>query len=106
TEATYHRLATIIDLIPSRGDLTCIVGGGIQRSPQALQRLADVTGQTLIACEEAETSLRGAAVFALERLEREPETLDGQRIRPRARWAAAYAEERKRLADLERTLHG
>lgn len=106
TEATYHRLATIIDLIPSRGDLTCIVGGGIQRSRQALQRLADVTGQTLIACEEAETSLRGAAVFALERLEREPETLDGQRIRPRARWAAAYADERTRLADLERTLHG
>jgi gluconokinase len=106
TEATYHRLATIIELIPQKQALTCIVGGGIQRSKQALQRLADVTGQTLVACDEAETSLRGAAVLALERLGAKPAAIGGRTVKPRARWAAAFADERKKLVQLERTLHG
>jgi len=107
TEATYHRLAIIIERIP--GDtrrLRFLVGGGIQKSPSAFQRLADVTGRTLVACDEPETSLRGAAVLALEHLGRRPAAIGGRVVRPRARWAKAYANERKRLADLERALYG
>ena len=106
TEATYHRLATIIERIP--GDtrrLRFLVGGGIQKSPSAFQRLADVTGRTLVACDEPETSLRGAAVLAIERLGGKPAAIGGTVMRPRARWAKAYAHERKRLAELERALY-
>jgi gluconokinase len=106
TEATYQRLATILARIP--GDtrrLRVVVGGGIQKSPSAFQRLADVTGRTLVACDDPETSLRGAAVFALEGLGLAPAAIGGRTVRPRARWAAAYAAQRIRLAQLEATLH-
>ncbi len=105
TEATYHRLATIIERIP--GDtkhLRFIVGGGIQKSPVSFQRLADVTGRTLIACDEPETSLRGAAIFALESLGLKPAAIGGRTVKPRPRHAAAYAAERQRLAKLESLL--
>jgi len=105
TEATYQRLATIIALIPGQGTLTCLVGGGIQRSPQALQRLADVIGLPLIACDEAETSLRGAAVLAIERLGQTPALMGGRTVRPGKAESAAYAEQRRSLANLETTLH-
>ena len=107
TEATYHRLATIIERIP--GDtrrLRFLVGGGIQQSPSAFQRLADVIGRTLVACDEPETSLRGAAVLAIERLGKRPAAIGGTVVRPRARWAKAYALERTRLAQLEDALYG
>ena len=107
TEATYHRLATIVERIP--GDtrrLRFLVGGGIQKSPSAFQRLADVTGRTLVACDEPETSLRGAAVLAIERLGKRPAAIGGTVVRPRARWAKAYAVERTRLAEWERALYG
>lgn len=105
TEATYHRLATIIERLP--GDTTALrflVGGGIQKSAVAFQRLADVTGRTLVACDEAETSLRGAAVFALEGLGLTATDIGGRTVKPRPRHAATYAAERQRLARLEALL--
>ena len=101
TEATFHRLATIAERVPGRGALTAIVGGGLQKSPASMQRLANVLGLPLIACEEAETSLRGAAVFALEKLGRTPATLGGRRIVPDAALAKRFKTERRRLATLE-----
>ncbi len=104
TEASYQRLATIIELVIGRGPAPrFIVGGGIQRSPASLQRLADVLGHPLTALDEAEASLRGAAVFALEKLGRASRlgTVTGRTVRPRAILAARYAEQRRRLAGLE-----
>lgn len=105
TEATYHRLAGIVDQLPGGRSLRFVVGGGIQRSPQALQRLADVLGRRLIATDEPELSLRGAAVLALERLDAPPAPPAGAReVRPRREPMRAYARERKSLAALERRL--
>jgi gluconokinase len=104
TEASYHRLATIIELVIGRGPAPrFIVGGGIQRSPSSLQRLADVLGHPLTALDEPEASLRGAAVFALEKLGRGGRLgrVSGRTVRPRAGLAARYAAERRQLGRLE-----
>jgi gluconokinase len=106
TEASFHRLATIVEMLPASRGLRFVVGGGIQRSPAGLQRLADVLGRPLIASQERELSLRGAAVFALERLGLAPDAdIAGRPVRPRAAIARAYARERGRLHELERTLY-
>jgi gluconokinase len=104
TEASYHRLATIIGCIPKvdRGT-RFIVGGGIQKSPSSLQRLADVLGRPLTALDEPEASLRGAAVFALEKLGQGDRLapVTGRTVKPDAGRAKRYAAERARLAALE-----
>lgn len=107
TEASYHRLATIIERIPRDGGTPrFIVGGGIQKSPASLQRLADVLGLPLTALDEPEASLRGAAVFALEKLGLGARiaAVTGRTVRPDARRARRYAEERASLAELERAV--
>ena len=102
TEATYQRLARIADLLPgAKHGLELRVGGGIQKSPASFQRLADCLGRSLIACDEPETSLRGAAVFAAERLGGRIASLGGATVRPRAKPAAAYRVQRRRLLALE-----
>ena len=105
TEASYQRIARIAELIPSTGNtaLKIIVSGGIQRSPAALQRLADVLGHAIHPNEEMEASLRGAAIFALEKLGVEaPEAPLGRAVRPREKYAKLYAAERERERALER----
>ncbi len=105
TEATYQRLATIVARLPgASGPLRILVGGGIQGSPASFQRLADCIGRPLIAADEPETSLRGAAVFALEGLSLAPRPAGGRSVRPRAVHARAYARQRADLARLEDTL--
>ncbi len=104
TEASYHRLATIIGCIPKVDRATrFIVGGGIQRSPSSLQRLADVLGRPLTALDEPEASLRGAAVFALEKLGHGERLapVTGRTVKPDTQRAKRYAAERVRLAALE-----
>ncbi len=108
TEASFHRLATIVDALPGSGArLRFVVGGGLQRSPAGLQRLADVLGRDLLASHEPELSLRGAAVFALEKLGAPPErgAASGEPVRARRTQAHAYARERARLLELEGELH-
>ena len=46
--------------------LAFIGSGGIQKSPESLQRLANVLGRPVYASAEPEASLRGAACFAME----------------------------------------
>lgn len=105
TESTYQRLATIVALIPGgQRDLRILVGGGLQKSPASFQRLADCIGSPLIAADEPETSLRGAAVLALERLGHRPAAIGGRTVRPRATYATAYARQRRDLARLEKTI--
>ncbi|SDT88444.1 gluconokinase [Verrucomicrobium sp. GAS474] len=110
-EATYQRLALIADSVESvvrkagtkKGrSLTFIVSGGISHSPAALQRLADVLGRPVRASVEPEASLRGAALFALERLGATPRpSKPGPLIRPRPAAARAHAAVRERQKELE-----
>lgn len=106
TESSYYRLATIVDYIPAGTSPRFLVGGGIQRSPSSLQRLADVMNRPLTALDEPEASLRGAAIFALERLGHEallaPAT--GRTVKPNKRRAQRYAIERARMAELCATI--
>lgn len=107
TEASYQRLARIAELVLAEEKTTpkFIVSGGIQRSPQALQRLADVLGQTLYPNDEMEASIRGAAIFALEKLGvKPPEPKFGKPIKPRQTYAKQYAEARARQRALEESL--
>ena len=79
-----------------------IVSGGIQRSPAAIQRLADVLGQTIYPNDEMEASIRGAAIVALEKLGYEaPAAQVGRAIRPRGKYAKLYAAEREKQRTLE-----
>ena len=104
TEAGYQRLARIAELIIAEEKSTprFIVSGGILRSPQALQRLADVLGLPVYPSEEMEASIRGAAVYALEKLGlHTPPGRFGSAVKPRARFARLYAEARERQRKLE-----
>ena len=106
TESSYYRLATIVDYIPAGSSPRFLVGGGIQKSASSLQRLADVMGRPLTALDEPEASLRGAAIFALERLgHREvlaPAT--GRTVKPDKKRAERYEIERARMAELCATI--
>jgi gluconokinase len=104
TEASYQRIARIAELVlaEERRAPKFIVSGGIQRSAQAVQRLADVLGQPLYALDEMEASIRGAAVRVLEQLgAAPPEPRLGKPIKPRATYAKLYAEQRERQRQAE-----
>jgi gluconokinase len=70
TCAVYYRLAEILDLIERATGPTkaIIVSGGILRSTPSLYLLADALGRDLLISPESEASLRGAAVYVLEKL--------------------------------------
>lgn len=107
TEATYHRIARIAELLMKDEPATpkIFVSGGIQHSRSSMQRLADVLNQPVYANPEPEASIRGAAVFALEKLGmRVPDLKAGAPMRPRAKIAARYAEDRARQVALESLL--
>jgi len=61
-----------------------------------------VLGQTIYPNDEMEASIRGAAIFALEKLGYEaPEAYIGRAIRPRGKFAKQYAAEREKQRALE-----
>ena len=104
TEASYHRIARIAELVMAVEPRSpkFIVSGGIQRSPSALQRLADVLGQPVYPNDEMEASIRGAAICALEKIgSPAPALALPKPIRPRARYSKLYAEARERQRSLE-----
>jgi gluconokinase len=103
-EATYHRLAQIAEAVEkaARRKLAFIVSGGIQKSPQSLQRLANVLGRPVYASSEPEASLRGAACFAMGKLGVEPSGPKlGVAICPQTKAARAYIRSRRRQVALE-----
>jgi gluconokinase len=70
TCAVFYRLGEILDLVekatgPAR---EIIVSGGILHSAASLRLLADALGRDLCVSSQAEASLRGAAVYVLEKL--------------------------------------
>jgi gluconokinase len=104
TEASYYRIARIADLILEKETTApkFIVSGGIQRSPSSLQRLADILNQPVYPNEEAEASLRGAAIFAIEKAGLKPGNLKlGKPIRPRKRFTALYGQAKIAQQSLE-----
>lgn len=99
TEATYHRIAHIADLLVAKqGPVDrYLVSGGIQRSATALQRLANVMNVPLHPNPEPEASIRGAAVYAMEKAGVTPQPLNPTTaLRPQKKTAALYAEERRK----------
>ncbi|MEM1058989.1 MAG: gluconokinase [Verrucomicrobiota bacterium] len=109
TEASYLRLAAIARQLETaqRRPLRFLVSGGIQQSPSSLQRLADVLNAPVEASAEPEASLRGAAIFALEKIGGKAQPLaKGTVYRPRKKAAAAYAAARKQQEKLERMMAG
>jgi gluconokinase len=70
TTSTFYRLADILDLIDQHQNTRAevIVSGGILKSPKLVQILADACGRDLRISRELETSIRGAAIHALEQL--------------------------------------
>ena len=117
-EATFYRLAAIAEALTARqlndaavtfngeGDgLKWIVSGGILHSGSALRRLANVLGSPVYANPEPEASLRGAAVFALEKLGIEPVSQEETvAVQPDESVHVRYVEEMERQAKLERLL--
>ncbi|RFC43502.1 MAG: gluconokinase [Verrucomicrobia bacterium] len=109
TEATYQRIAQIADLLVASTQETpkFLVSGGIQHSLTALQRLADILDQPLYANPEPEASIRGAAVYAMEKLgmpiQALPETAP---LLPRKEIASRYREARAAQTNLEALLRG
>jgi gluconokinase len=103
-EAVFHRLAQIAELLPAR---QFMVSGGIQKSRAELQLLADVLGRDVVACSEPESSLRGAAVSALEKLGvTVPLPPAGRLIHPRLRYLRQYIWARRRQQRLESLMSG
>src|SRR2546423_3787082 len=68
--ATFYRLAPILGLLArnTRRAKQIIVSGGILRSKPSLLLLADSLGRDICVSAQPEASLRGAAVYALEKL--------------------------------------
>lgn len=107
TEATYQRIAQIADLLMAhiRETPKFFVSGGIQHSKTALQRLADILNHPLYANPEAEASIRGAAVFAMEKLGIRVEPLaQTEPILPNLEAAKLYREARSKQTRLEALL--
>ncbi len=103
-EAFYFRLAGIAEQLIAAEDKIpkWIVGGGVLRSPSAVQRLADVLGQPVWPNSEPEASLRGAAVFAIERCGGTPAPLGlGDPISPDKNIHSRYIGARKLQTQLE-----
>lgn len=107
TEATYHRIALISELVISQTNITpkFLVSGGIQHSQSSLQRLADILNRPVYKNPEQEASLRGAAIFALERLHLRaiplPQT---EALNPRENVASQYQQARQKQTALEEIL--
>ena len=70
TCAVFYRLAEILRRMEKASGRAkqIIVSGGILKSPASLRLLADALGRDICVSPEAEASLRGAAVYVLEKL--------------------------------------
>ena len=100
TSATFYRVGEIASQLPVR---KFVVSGGLARSLPDVQRLTDVLGREVSVCAEPEASLRGAAVFVLEKLGvTVPLLPTAQVLQPCRRLTAQHAAARRRQTALER----
>jgi gluconokinase len=107
TCATFYRLAEILELLEQKRGRAeqIIVSGGIVHSKGSLPILADALGRDIAVSPEPEASLRGAAIYALQRLGYEPRPLRKPKIiRHDRRLAEKHRLRRERQAALEEQL--
>jgi gluconokinase len=107
TESTYHRLALIAEQLIAKTGVTpqFLISGGIQHSRSAMQRMADVLNHPVYANPEREASIRGAALYAMEKLNAPIEPLEQtDPILPREPVATRYGADRKKQVALEELL--
>ncbi|MEY2483184.1 MAG: gluconokinase [Verrucomicrobiota bacterium] len=107
TCAVYYRLAEILGLIEraTRSAKAVIVSGGILHSTPSLRLLADALGRDLLISPEAEASLRGAAVYVLEKLGQKRSPLrKAEIVRHERSLAKKHRLRRKQQIALEKTL--
>lgn len=107
TTGTFYRLADILSrLEASRDDLNeVVVSGGILHSPASLKILADCLGRDIRVSRELESSLRGAAIYALTRLGYQPDSLRvGRMVRCNRALALKHRRRRHKQRELEELL--
>jgi len=107
TCAAFYRLADILELLEGKNGRAkqIIVSGGILRSKDSLRLLADSLGRDICVSSQAEASLRGAAVYALQNLGYDPASLPKTKlIRHDRDLAAKHRVRRERQAALEKRL--
>jgi gluconokinase len=105
--SVFYRLADILDLIKTAGVKPgrMIVSGGILRSVAEVRLLADAIGSDVEMASEREASLRGAAVYALQRLgENVPAPRKGVMIKHDRKLVAGHLIRRERQRALEEAL--
>lgn len=103
TASTFYRLADILDRLAEYTRIgEVVVSGGVVQSPATLKLLADALGRDLRVSSEAEASLRGAAFYALRKLDvaSSPVRL-GRTVRHDRSAAEAHARRRERQRKLE-----
>ncbi len=107
TEAVYYRIALIEEMVATHEGKRpkLIVSGGIQKSPASIQRLASILNAPLYANDEAEASIRGAAVFVAEKLGLEVAPFSGATpVEPQEEVAEIYRTHRDQHQKLERLI--
>jgi len=105
-EGVAFRFAEVADLMPEVVEIVG-TGGALQQDEEWCQIVADALGRPITVSGVKEASLRGAAVFTLERLgETAPEPPLGRTYEPRADHAAAYLAARERQRELYRVATG
>lgn len=103
TEGFYLRMRLIADMVDPKHRAAWVVSGGILKSRDAVQRLANVMGRPIHASREPEASLRGAAVLALEGLKvKVPDLEPGREVKPDKAVTKAYTEALERQQRLEK----
>ena len=105
TTSSYYRLADILERLTNDRDPQIIVSGGVLHSRSSLEILADCLGRKIQVCHELESSLRGAAVHALEKIGCDVRPLRaGRIISARPELAERHRVRRERQNSLERKL--
>ncbi|MEO6739441.1 MAG: FGGY family carbohydrate kinase [Chthoniobacteraceae bacterium] len=107
TEAKYHRIARALEVFGENGNgmPKLIVNGAITKSASCIERLANVLGHAVYPCDEPEPCMRGAAVFALEKLGYPvPVQKLVNPVKPRKAAAHEYADARARQRRIEELL--
>ena len=107
TEATYHRIERALEMLGEDGSAApkLIVSGGISKSASGIERLANVLGRPVHVNDEPDVTMRGAAVFALEKLGYPiPGIKLVHPVKPRKAAAREYADERERQRRIEELL--
>lgn len=101
-EGVAYRFAEIADLMPEVREVVA-TGHALEADPGWTRILADVLGRPVTVSAVEESSVRGAAVVALERLGGTPDPAPlGNVLVPREDRAETYRVARKRLRDLYR----